>query len=403
MTQLHLPNVYVTGMGMISGIGNTISETFRSLMDKKSGIGKLKYLDTIHKEKFPVSEVPFSNPELCEMLGFDPQKEYPRTTLLACIAAKQAMEDAKFKPEDTIRTGLIFGTTVGGMDLSEKYYRNPGSHMDYVINGQNKGYTVELLADTYRINDFVTTLTTACSSSANAITLGADLIKTNVLDRVVVGGADALCKFTVNGFNTLMILSEDKCKPFDKNRNGLNLGEGAGFLVLESEKLVRANNKKIYAKVSGYSNKNDAYHQTATSENGEGPYLCMTEALTSARLTPKEIDYINAHGTGTPNNDITESIAIHRVFGDQYPPFASLKPYIGHTLGAAGVVEAIVSIVCLNKQMIFGGINYHNPIEEVAVYPEKETQEASVLNVMSNAFGFGGNDTSIIFSLPKPS
>ncbi len=393
--------VYVTGMGIISGIGNDIQETYEALTEQRSGIGCIQYLETAHRDKFLVSEVPYSNEELEIMAGIDENGVHPRTTLLACYAAKKALESINYKPDNQIRTGLIFGTTVGGMDHSEKYYRESEDFVHFITNGQNKGYSTELLANLYHINDYVTTITTACSSSANAIALGADLIKCNYLDRVIVGGADSLCKFTINGFNTLMILSDEKCKPFDKSRNGLNLGEGAGFVVLESEELIKVSGNQIMAELTGYSNKNDAFHQTATSDTGEGPYLCMQEALEMANLKPNQINYINAHGTGTPNNDLTESVAIERVFGDKYPPFASLKPYIGHTLGAAGIVEAIISILCLNKQMVVGSLNQEDNIEEVNVCPVKETKKTSVNHVMSNAFGFGGNDTTLIFSLPN--
>ncbi len=366
MTNLFSKTVYVTGMGIISGIGKNVHETFQSLVEQNSGIGRIKYLETAHKDKFLVSEVPYSNAELELMCEIDEKGEHPRTTLLAYYAAKQALDAISYVPDDGLRTGLIFATTVGGMDHSEKYYRGSEDFIDFITNGQNKGYSTELLANLYHINDYVTTITTACSSSANAIALGADLIKCNYLDRVVVGGADSLCKFTINGFNTLMILSDEKCKPFDKFRNGLNLGEGAGFIVLESEETLKNSGNTVYAKLTGCSNKNDAHHQTATSDNGEGPYLCMQEAIEMAGLQPQEVGYINAHGTGTPNNDLTESVAIQRIFGNNHPPFASLKPFIGHTLGAAGIVEAIISIICLNQNKVIGSLNQTVNIEEVS-------------------------------------
>ncbi|MCW3805790.1 beta-ketoacyl-[acyl-carrier-protein] synthase family protein [Plebeiibacterium marinum] len=390
--------VYITGMGVISGIGKNVEENFNSIKAGRSGIGKIKYLNTVHKEKFLVSEVAFSNEELILGLGLDKDEEYPRTTLLALWAAREAMEDAGFESDSAIRTGIIVGTTVGGMDVAENHYKQQGGNPKFIISSQSKGYTAEMIAELYGIYDFVTTITTACSSSANAIALGADLIKSKRLDRVIVGGADSLCKYTLNGFNTLMILSEQPCTPFDDNRSGLNLGEGAGFLVLESSDQVRKKNKHTYAMVSGYANNNDAFHQTATSDTGEGPYLCMKGAMEMAGINPLEIDYINAHGTGTPNNDVTESAAIQRIFGRQYPPFSSLKPYIGHTLGAAGSVEAIFSVLSIQNQMIYKNLNFKTPIHGVDIVPVTESKPEKVVHVMSNSFGFGGNDTSVILS-----
>jgi len=398
MTLPKQENIHITGMGIISAIGNNIKENLDSLISERSGIRKIKYLQTVHKDKFHVAEVPFSNDELYEIAGIQHINDFPRTTLLASIAFQEALNDSGFKADNDIKTGLIFGTTVGGMDVAENNYRVQGDKPSFMVTCQNKGFTAEFLANKFGITDFVTTITTACSSSANAIMIGCEMIKYKLLDRVIVGGADSICKYTLNGFNTLMILSEDPCTPFDEDRKGLTLGEGAGFLVLESQELVEKNQKKSYAIVSGYSNKNDAFHQTATSDNGEGPYLCMTEAMEMAGLKSSDIDYINAHGTGTPNNDLTESIAIERVFGESYPPYSSLKPYIGHTLGAAGSIEAIFSVLSINHQWAYPSLNLKNSISGVHVVPNKTLSKTNVKNVMSNSFGFGGNDTTIILT-----
>ena len=390
--------VHITGIGIISALGKNVKENLDSILAEKSGIRKIQNLDTVHKDKFHVAEVPYTNDELHELAGIQKMDHFPRTTLLASVAVKEALQDSNYSDDTNVRTGLVLGTTVGGMDVAEKNYKEEGDSPKYWIACQNKSYTADYLAEQFGINDFVTTITTACSSSANAIMIGSELIKNNQLDRVIVGGADSLCKYTLNGFNTLMILSEDPCKPFDEDRKGLTLGEGAGFMVLESQTMVDKNKKKTYAVVSGYSNKNDAFHQTATSEKGEGPFLCMSEALEMAGLLPEEINYINAHGTGTPNNDFTESVAIERVFGEQYPPFSSLKPFIGHTLGAAGGIEAIYSVLCINNQMIYPSLNLKNPISEVLAKPNDELKKTKISHVMSNSFGFGGNDTTVILS-----
>jgi len=224
------------------------------------------------------------------------------------------------------------------------------------------------------------------------------MIKHGLADRVIAGGTDALSKFTLNGFNTLMILDKGHCRPFDASRTGLNLGEGAAYIVLESEVSAKNENKEIYCEVSGYANANDAYHQTASSPDGYGPYLAMKEALDVSGLKPSQIDYINAHGTGTDNNDLTEGLAIEKIFAPDIPPVSSTKPYIGHTLAAAGVVDAIYSILSIQHQLIFPNLNFSKKIEELSFEPVRELQQAKLDHVLTNSFGFGGNDSSMVLS-----
>jgi len=195
-----------------------------------------------------------------------------------------------------------------------------------------------------------------------------------------------------------MILSETDCKPFDENRTGLNLGEAAAYLVLESDRLVKEENKKVLAYVSGYANANDAFHQTASSETGEGAVLAMKKALKLASLSPDDIDYINAHGTATPNNDSSESAALLQVFNQNVPDFSSTKGYTGHTLAAAGAIEAVYSILALQNDTIFPNLNFENPMSDISLVPVKEALNKNLQHVLSNSFGFGGNCTALIFS-----
>jgi 3-oxoacyl-(acyl-carrier-protein) synthase len=241
----------------------------------------------------------------------------------------------------------------------------------------------------------VNTIDTACSSSANAIMYGARLIKNGLARRVIVGGVDSLSKFTINGFNSLHILSPEICTPFDRGRKGLNLGEGAAFLILEKEEDLLG--KKVYAEIVGYGNSNDAFHSSSLSKDGDGPYLAMKEALDSAGLRKDQIDFINAHGTGTENNDEVESRALIRLF-DKPPPFVSTKANIGHTLGASGAIEAVYSILNLVHQEIIPALHFKQPIPETGLYPVETYEKVSLRHAMSNSFGFGGNCTSLIFS-----
>ena len=247
--------------------------------------------------------------------------------------------------------------------------------------------------------EMMTTISTACSSAANAILLGANMLKMNRTDIVVVGGTECLSKFHLDGFNSLMILDHEPCRPFDKNRNGLNLGEGAAYLVMEREETAHQRGVAPLCQLSGYGNRCDAFHQTASSPNGEGAYQSMMEALTMAGLKPSDIDYINAHGTGTPNNDESEGHAMMRVFGDNMPPVSSTKSYTGHTTSASGGVEAAISILALIRGFIPANLNFSERIESLNFTPVKEVKQGVELqHILTNSFGFGGNDSSCIFS-----
>lgn len=390
--------VFITGLGVISAIGTNVNENLVSLKNQKTGIGKIENLDTIHKDEFIAGEIKYTNAELSAIIGLSAENNFPRTTLLAIIAAKEALNNAGIDLADNVSTALIGGTTVGGMEKTEKYYYHPELNTDF-IKTHSCGSITEQVAEHIGISDFVTTFNTACSSAANAILHGARLINHGIVDRVVAGGFDALSKFTLNGFKSLFILSPELCNPFDKNRKGLNLGEGAGFVVLESENLIQKSGKKPLCRLSGYANANDAFHQTASSPDGEGAYLSMQKALKMASLKPDQIDYINLHGTGTDNNDLSEAVALQRIFGDNIPHFSSTKSYVGHTLGAAGGIEAVFSILSITEKIVFPNLFFKDPMPEFGISPvTRLINQAKVEHVMSNSFGFGGNDTSLIFS-----
>ncbi|MDO6603305.1 beta-ketoacyl-[acyl-carrier-protein] synthase family protein [Arenibacter palladensis] len=393
--------VAITGMGIISAIGNNVAENYSSLLEGRTGISHISKIDTVHKGSIMVGEIEFTNRELEAKLGLGPNNNYSRTALLGAIAAKEAIEDAKITNIKAYRTGLISSTSVGGMDMTEKFYYDYLESEDNrrYIEGHHAGDSTEKIAEQLGIDQsLVTTISTACSSAANAIMFGARLIKTGKLDRVIVGGADCLSKFTINGFNTLMILSDTYNTPFDENRKGLNLGEAAAYLVLESESLVKKEKKKVLGYVVGYGNANDAYHQTASSENGDGATLAMEKALAVAGLEPKDIDYINAHGTATGNNDLSEGRAIIRVFGEDVPEFSSTKAYTGHTLAAAGAIEAVYSILSLQNNIIYPNLNFKTPMKEFSLIPQTTLKEKALNTVLSNSLGFGGNCSTLIFS-----
>ncbi|MBI6118802.1 beta-ketoacyl-[acyl-carrier-protein] synthase family protein [Salegentibacter maritimus] len=388
--------VAVTGMGIISAIGNNIEENYRSLLASNSGIGCSEFLKTTHTN-IPVAEIKIANETLSKHLNLPKNHNFTRAALLGSLAAKEAIEQAGIKIDD--ETGFISGTSVGGMDATENHFKEfvaGKTENKRFIRSQHPGFTTEKMAEYFGITGFVSTISTACSSGANAIMLGARMIKAGKLKRVIVGGTDCLTKFTLNGFNALMILSNNPCRAFDEHRNGLNLGEGAAYLVLEAEDIL--NRKPVLGRLKGYGNANDAFHQTASSENGEGAYLAMQEAIKSAGITPGEIDCINAHGTATKNNDLSESRAIQRIFEAGIPDFSSTKAFTGHTLAAAGALEAVYSLLSLSKQEIFPNLNFSQAMPETGLQPVTEVKQKKLNLILSNSFGFGGNCTSLIFA-----
>ena len=393
--------VFVAGIGAISAIGNNIAENLSSLTNEAAGIGTMTYLDSLHRDKLPVAEVKLSNQQLSALSGLPATKS--RTALLSLVAAKEALDNASIENIRSLRTGFISANSVGGMDKTEGFFkdflsdRSKGKLRNVVDH--ECGAVTELVADQLGIKDFITTISTACSSSANAIFYGARLIRNNIVDVVVAGGTDSLTRFTLNGFNTLMILDGQLCQPFDDNRRGLNLGEGAGYIVLVSEKVAAAMQKKPGIILSGYCNANDAYHQTASSPDGTGSFLAMSGALKKSGLQASDIDYINLHGTGTQNNDIAEGTAIKRLFDPHYPKMSSTKAFTGHTLGGCGGLEAVFSILAIREGIVYPNLRLQTAMKELPFNVEtKLVRNATVRHVLSNSFGFGGNCTSLIFS-----
>jgi 3-oxoacyl-[acyl-carrier-protein] synthase-1 len=393
--------VFVAGVGVISGIGSNTAECLNALENSRAGIDKIKYLQTIHQDTFPVAEVKLSNDELAQLSGFGPG--ISRTAMLSLIAAREAKNDAGIENFGSLRTGFISANTVGGMDKTEEFFvqfmADPAKGKLRNVVNHECGKVTELVADELGIKNYISTISTACSSSANAIMYGARLIKNNILDVVIAGGTDALTRFTLNGFNTLMILDAQYCQPFDADRRGLNLGEGAGYITLVSERVAAGLQKAPYCTLSGYCNANDAYHQTASSPDGTGSFMAMEGALKMSGLKPEDIGYINLHGTGTQNNDNSEGTAIKRLFDPHFPKMSSTKSFTGHTLGASAGIEAVFSALSAQQGFIYPNLRFETQIAEHPFAPETSfTQQADLNHVLSNSFGFGGNCSSLIFS-----
>ncbi len=391
--------VFIAGSGVISAIGENVQQHIASFEKEEAGMRQRQYLQTTHD--LPVAEVKQTNAELAELAGMP--VSITRTALLSAVAAQEALRDAGLENLSQWRTGFISANTVGGMDKTEDFY---AGFMQDAAKGRLRnlvhhecGAATELVADRLGIKNYISTISTACSSSANAIFFAARLIRQNFLDIVIAGGVDSLTRFTLNGFNTLMILDKQYCQPFDENRRGLNLGEGAGYVVLVSDKVAATLSRPPFCALSGYSNANDAYHQTASSPDGTGSYLAMSGALEKAGLSPGDIDYINLHGTGTQNNDIAEGTAIKRLFDGGYPKMSSTKSFTGHTLGASGALEAVFSVLSIQHGMVYPNLRLETPMSELPFAPETRFQKGcSIRHVLSNSFGFGGNCSSLVFS-----
>ncbi|MBR4187101.1 MAG: beta-ketoacyl-[Bacteroidaceae bacterium] len=424
-----MANVIVAGYGIICAIGNDASAVLKSLKAGQTGIAPMRYLQSSHKE-LPVGEVKLSNEEMKQMLGLDKEAIISRTALMGAIAIRQALEHAQLTLKGK-RVVVISGTTVGGMDMTERYFKGPSAELEEALRKHDCGSSTRQMANLAGLEDAeVCTVSTACSSAVNAIILGSEMLKRGEADIVIAGGTEALSMFHLNGFNSLMILDKAQCRPFDKTRTGLNLGEGAAFLVL-THTLVKSKELRVKSKsnnlerksssnpslftlhssvyIRGYANRCDAFHQTASSENGEGAFLAMTDALKMAGLRPEDISYINAHGTGTPNNDASESEAIRRVFADNIPPVSSTKGFTGHTTSASGAIETVICILALQNNFLPANLGWKEQ-DEACITPlrneelrMKNEEFATARNILCNSFGFGGNDSAVVIgksSLP---
>lgn len=387
--------IFVTGIGAITSIGNDVKANLNSLLTAKSGLTPIKLIKT-RRDDLIGGEIKLTNEELKELAGIIEARKIQRTNLLGLIAAKEAWSDKQVSNE--IRTAVLFGTTIGGINISDDEVLESNNYESQSFELlHDDSFGTDLIARELNIKGYRATLSTACSTAANSILLGARMIKAGLIDRALVGGAEAITNYTLNGFDSLQLYSKDKNRPFDRDRDGLNLGEGAGFLVLESEDAVQKTGSKVVAELIGWGNACDAFHQTASSPEGTGAELALMEAVSCAEIELADIDMINTHGTGTQNNDLSESAYLKRCF-TQVPHFSSTKSFIGHTLAAAGGIEAVYSILSLQEGVVFPNLNFSNAIEETGLEPVNRLEKHPEMKiVLSSSYGFGGNCTQLIF------
>ncbi len=392
-----MPKAVITGVGAITSLGRTAQATFEALVAGQVGLKRLTLFESPRYGEIPVGEVTGTLDEV-------PGATESRTERLGLAAAHEALAQAGLTAEHAARGGtdwgLIAGTTVAGMLSTEEYFRQlwAGKKPKMAMVRRHLGGSVsKTLAHVLQIQGFNTTLSTACSSGVNAVSMAAELVEQGEASVCLAVGADSLSAMTVNGFHSLLIADPLGSKPFDAQRKGISLGEGAGAVVVESESHARLRGAAILARVLGAGNTCDAYHATAPHPDGLGAEAAMRQALHQADLTPDAIGYVNAHGTGTPDNDAAEGKALARIFGDAVPPISSVKGALGHTLGAAGAIESVLCVLALLQECLPPNTGCTVPDPALTFVPLQAALRLRVDAVMNNSFGFGGNNSSIIF------
>jgi len=394
--------IAITGLGIFCSIGKSVEEFTQSLRNGKTGIGPITLFDT---SKYPCkigaeirnyrSEDYFEKKEL---------KKVSRTDQFALIASEDAVKASGIDSYPSEEIGVCLGAGAGGMFEAETYHR------EILVKGKSRptliwpfipSYTTDRVAERFGFSGPKFTITTACSSSATAIGYGADLIRDGRCKAVVCGGSDALSELTFGGFSSLKAMDPSPCKPFDRKRAGMSLGEGAGILILEDLDEALKRSTKIYAEFLGYGIGGEAYHITAPEPTGMREARIMREAIEEGGISVDKVDYINAHGTGTPLNDKVETLSIKNVFGERAHsiPVSSIKSSVGHCLGSAGAIEGVASILSIIHQFVPPTLSHEKGDQDCDLdYVPRQAREKEVNVVLSNSFAFGGNCTTLIFA-----
>jgi len=396
--------IAITGAGIVCSIGRNKAEVWRSIVDARAGIAKLTRFPG---ETFPTDIAAEVTGEVPRFLGSSvprgSSRRFSRTDLLAVMAAKEAIEQASENaPLPRERAIVSTGTSTGGLLEGEDYYfrrivrgrrRAPVS---LVLQQPTSGPS-DAVARAFDFGGGVVSNATACASAGAAIGMAADYLRSRHADVAIAGGSDALCRLTYSGFNVLQAVDPEPCTPFDASRKGITLGEGAGYLVLERWDDAVARGANILAELCGYGASCDAHHPTAPAEDGRGAEAAMRGALAESQLAPESIDYVNAHGTGTTLNDSAETKAIIASLGTGVP-VSSSKSYFGHTLGASGAVEAVVSVLALLHQTAPPTLRLRERAADCTLdYIAEIPRELPMQNILSNTFGFGGSNVSLLF------
>ena len=409
--------IVVTGMGTVSPLGNDLPTTWEGILAGRGGVGPITRFDTTDFRSTIAAEVKDFDPK-----AYFPPKEVRRMDTFvqyALVAAREAVADSGLTFDDDLggRTAVIVGSGIGGIGTTSDQIltlneRGPGRVSPFLIPMILPESAASMVAIEFGLRGANMAVTSACATGANAIGEGAEMIRRGAADVALCGGSEAgIVPVAVAGFSVMRALSERNddpthaSRPFDRDRDGFVVGEGSAILVLEGLDHALARGAHIYAELVGYGSTCDAYHITAPEENGRGAIDCMQQALDSAGLAPEEIDYINAHGTSTPLNDVTETRAIKAVLGDHAAKVAisSTKSMTGHLLGAAGALEAIVGARAITDQVAPPTINLENPDPECDLdYVPGQARPMPIRTVLSNSFGFGGHNVCLILRQFQP-
>jgi len=396
--------VVITGLGVFTAIGKNTPAFRRSLEEGRVGIGGVTLFDV---SKYP-SKI------AAQIRDYDPSdyfdrielRRLSRTDQFALIASREAIRNAGIelngKPRREI--GVYLGAGAGGMFSAEQYHRHlllkeRGRPRPSLLLPFLPSYSTDAVSSRFCLCGPKGTITTACSSSATSIGYSADLIKRGYAEVMICGGSDAMSELTFGGFNALRVVDTGPCKPFDARRMGMTLGEGAGILVLEELNRALARGATIYAEFLEYSTLGEAYHMTGPEASGTEQSRTIKQAMRAARIAPHEVDYINAHGTGTPINDKVETLAIKAALGERAysVPVSSIKSMVGHCLGSAGAIEAVASVLSIFDDFIPPTTNYRERDEACDLdYVPGRSRKQRVGTVLSNSFAFGGNCTTIV-------
>jgi 3-oxoacyl-[acyl-carrier-protein] synthase II len=409
--------VVVTGMGMVSPLGMGVEKTWNALIQGKSGVGRITRFDSTGFDTQIAAEVKDFAPE-----NFMDKKEARRMDIFiqyAVAAAVMAMEDSQFKitPQNAERVGVVVGAGLGGLTTIESYHKvllekGPGRISPFFIPMLIVNEAPGHISMRFGAKGPNSSVVTACATGNHNIGDAWKMIQRGDADAIIAGGVEStITPLAVGGFNAMKALStrnsepEKASRPFDKDRDGFVMGEGAGIILLEEMEQALKRGAKIYAEIIGYGLTGDAYHITAPAPNGEGAARCMAMALKDAGIRPEEVDYINAHGTSTDYNDLYETIAIKTVFKEHARkiPVSSTKSMTGHLLGGAGGVESIFTVLTIFQGVIPPTINYETPDPNCDLdYVPNVARKAEVRLALSNSFGFGGTNAVLVFKKFEP-
>ena len=397
--------VAVTGLGIISAIGESVPEFKEGLFNGKCGIGPISLFDT--KGFITQSAAQVKNKNLKALSGSRDIRRISRCDLLGLVAVREALSDSGLDFDNCDRNdiGVVLGGGAGGMLSWEKFRRalwqKKARPRPSLLLSSASCTLTDLIASRYRLTGSRATIVTACSSSTTSIGFASDLIRSGSHEIVITGGSESLSEVTFAGFNALRVVDPEYCRPFDKNRKGLSLGEGAAILVLEDYEKAKKRGATIYAEVLGYATNSDAFHMTSPDPEAMGMSRVMVKALERASVAANQVDYINAHGTATRANDQLETKAIKKVFGEKNAgdlAISSTKSMVGHCLGAGGAIEAVATILALREQVAPPTIHLDEPDPDCDLdYVPLQSRPRKIRIALSNSFAFGGNNTSLVF------